>query len=247
MKIGFVCTANSCRSQMAEGFARALGGGDLEVFSAGTAPAVTVNAGAVRAMQEIGIDISGQRPKALEELPPLDLLVTMGCADTCPRHPARRVLAWQIPDPAGGTPEQFRQTREQIRRQVLEVLAEAGREPGPRRTPEEVFRTLGDETRIRILLLLRDGPLFVCQITGILAVSQAKVSRHLTRLRAAGFVTAVREEQFVRYSLDPENALLRGLLEVYACHAQQESPYAEDRKRAARKEEYLCQCRARGG
>lgn len=245
MRIGFVCIANSCRSQMAEGFARTLGGEGIEVFSAGTMPAETVNEGAIQAMREIGIDISKQTPKSIDQLPPLDYLVTMGCGVQCPMHPARQVVEWQIPDPAGGPPELFREVRDLIRGQVLALLAESGKDSATGRAPEDVFRVLGDETRMRILMLLREEPLCVCQITGILGVSQAKVSRHLSRLRMAKFVTTVREEQYVRYRLNRDDGMLIGLLDAYASCMETENPYAQDRCRSAEKQEYLQLCRTR--
>lgn len=120
----FVCIENSCRSQMAEGFARALGGDRIEVFSAGSRPSGVVNPEAIAAMKEVGIDISQQTSKGFKDLPrqDFDYVVTMGCQDVCPFFPAKQELAWDIPDPKGRGPADFREVRDQIRRQVKDLL-----------------------------------------------------------------------------------------------------------------------------
>lgn len=125
-KILFVCIGNACRSQMAEGFAKAMSGEKIEVFSAGSRPAGFVSADAIRAMQEIGIDISKQFSKGVPQLPPerFDAIVTMGCGDACPQIPAKRRYDWQIPDPIGESAETFRNVRDQIQKQVEKLLKE---------------------------------------------------------------------------------------------------------------------------
>ena len=100
--IGFVCIGNSCRSQMAEGFARHFGSRIFEVYSAGTHPAYMVYPDAVEVMKEKGIDISMQYPKSLSGIPAgLDVLITMGCGVECPYLPAGHREDWGIADPVG--------------------------------------------------------------------------------------------------------------------------------------------------
>jgi protein-tyrosine-phosphatase len=126
LQVLFVCIGNSCRSQMAEGFARALGAGRLAAHSAGSRPSGQVNPTAVRLMAERGIDISGQASKGLGELPPgaaWDCVVTMGCGDACPALPARHRLDWDLPDPIGMEDAPFRRVRDEIERLVRGLLA----------------------------------------------------------------------------------------------------------------------------
>lgn len=136
-KVLFLCTGNSCRSQMAEGFARALAGDRFEVYSAGLEPA-GVNPRAVQVMHEVGIDISGQTSKPIdpEILLKVDLIVTLcgDAADRCPVTPPQvRRLHWPLEDPARatGTEEEilarFRQVRDEIRRRVESLFAEEDR------------------------------------------------------------------------------------------------------------------------
>lgn len=121
--IAFVCTGNSCRSQMAEGFARFYGSSLLEVYSAGTKPAERVNPGAIAAMKEKGIDISSQYPKLLNEIPAKpDILITMGCGVTCPFIPSFYRQDWGLADPVGGSPEKFREIRDLIEQKIIELI-----------------------------------------------------------------------------------------------------------------------------
>ena len=128
----FVCVGNSCRSQMAEAFARRLGGGRVNAWSAGSRPSGEVDPRAVRLMREKGIELGGQSSKGLADLPPLpwDGLVTMGCGDACPLVPARRRLDWALPDPKELDDDGFRQVRDRIEKLVAELI-EATREPTP--------------------------------------------------------------------------------------------------------------------
>lgn len=122
----FVCVENSCRSQIAEGFARVLGKGILEPYSAGSRPAGKVNPEAIVVMREIGIDLTSQSSKGFAGLSDVqfDCVITMGCGDQCPAIPARERRDWQIPDPKGKGIEYFRQVREEIRNRVLQLLQE---------------------------------------------------------------------------------------------------------------------------
>ena len=123
IKVGFICVGNSCRSQMAEGFAKELGGEILDVFSAGTDPAPEVKPNAVKAMKEVGIDISDQKPKLLEDIPEkLDILITMGCNVECPYVPCKFREDWGLDDPAGEPIEVFRETRDIIEKKVKELI-----------------------------------------------------------------------------------------------------------------------------
>lgn len=126
-RILFVCVENSCRSQMAEGFARAAGGGAVEVASAGSEPSGVVNARAIAFMAEKGVDIAGHESKRLEDLPrgtAWDWIVTMGCGDACPHVPARHRVDWELDDPKHMTDEGFRAVRDEIDRRVRALIDE---------------------------------------------------------------------------------------------------------------------------
>ena len=121
--IAFVCTGNSCRSQMAEGFARFYGSSLLEPYSAGTHPAEKVNPDAIAAMKEKGIDISGQYPKLLDEIPAMpDILITMGCGVACPFIQSFYREDWGLEDPVGGSAEKFREIRGLIEKKILDLI-----------------------------------------------------------------------------------------------------------------------------
>ena len=123
-RVLFVCIHNSCRSQMAEGFARHLAGEGVEAYSAGSAPCGEVDASAMAAMKEVGIDISGHTSKALDDVPQVeyDFVATMGCGDACPMVRAKRREDWGIADPKGKSPEEYRTARDAIRQRVQELL-----------------------------------------------------------------------------------------------------------------------------
>lgn len=122
----FVCVENSCRSQMAEGFARFYGKGRIEAFSAGSRPSGRVNETAVQVMREAGVDISSQASKGFDALPhkEFDVVVTMGCGDECPFVPAKKRIDWQLSDPKGKSVEFFREVRDEISTKVQSLLAE---------------------------------------------------------------------------------------------------------------------------
>lgn len=122
----FVCIHNAGRSQMAAGYLRHLGAGRIEVRSAGSAPADSINPAAVAAMAEEGIDISAERPKILttEAVEVSDVVVTMGCGDTCPFYPGKRYEDWKLDDPAGQGLDAVRPIRDEIRRRVEKLIAE---------------------------------------------------------------------------------------------------------------------------
>lgn len=122
-KIAFVCVGNSCRSQMAEGFAKVYGSDVLEVYSAGTHPSAGVNVTAIAVMKEKGIDISDHKPKLLDEIPPaMNILISMGCGVVCPFLPNQHQEDWGLEDPVGQPIEVFRQTRDVIEKKVKELI-----------------------------------------------------------------------------------------------------------------------------
>ena len=122
----FVCVHNAGRSQMAAGFMNQLSGGRVEVLSAGSAPKETINPIAIEAMAEEGIDISTEVPKILttQAVQESDVVITMGCGDTCPFFPGKRYEDWVLDDPAGQGIEQVRVIRDEIKRRVTELLKE---------------------------------------------------------------------------------------------------------------------------
>lgn len=123
----FVCVENSCRSQMAEGFARTLGRGRVAAHSAGSRPSGQVHPRAIQFMAESGIDLNGQLSKGLDDLPAVhwDYVVTMGCGDACPHLPARHRLDWDLPDPKTMEDAGFRAVRDRIEGLVGDLVAAA--------------------------------------------------------------------------------------------------------------------------
>lgn len=119
----FVCVHNAGRSQMAAGYLRHLAGDRVRVYSAGSMPGNQLNPVAVAAMAEEGIDIAGEQPKLLQDdtVKASDVVITMGCGDTCPFFPGKRYLDWVLDDPAGQPIEKVRPIRDEIKRRV-EVL-----------------------------------------------------------------------------------------------------------------------------
>ncbi len=122
-KVAFVCVHNSCRSQMAEAWAKHLGSDLLEACSAGTEAYPEVKPGAVQVMEEAGIDMSGHSPKLLTDIPKeVDILITMGCGVVCPYWPNQHQEDWGLEDPSGGPIEGFRTTRDLIRVKVEDLI-----------------------------------------------------------------------------------------------------------------------------
>ncbi|MEV6493374.1 arsenate reductase ArsC [Actinoplanes sp. NPDC051633] len=122
----FVCVHNAGRSQMAAGWLRHLAGDQVEVRSAGSAPAETINPSAVEAMREVGIDITDQTPKILEYevAQDSDVIITMGCGDACPIFPGKRYEDWKLDDPAGQGVEAVRPIRDEIKVRIEALLAD---------------------------------------------------------------------------------------------------------------------------
>lgn len=122
----FVCVHNAGRSQMAAGYLQALAGDSVEVYSAGSEPADKINAMAVAAMAEEGIDISGNTPQVLttDAVREADVVITMGCGDTCPVFPGKRYEDWELTDPAGLPLDEVRTVRDDIKSRVQNLIAE---------------------------------------------------------------------------------------------------------------------------
>ncbi|WP_144943344.1 arsenate reductase ArsC [Kocuria salsicia] len=122
----FVCVHNAGRSQMAAGYAQALGGDRVEVLSAGSEPKDQINPVAIQAMAEDGIDIAGNQPKILttDAVREADAVITMGCGDACPIFPGKRYEDWELTDPAGRGIDDVRPIRDDIKRRVQTLLAE---------------------------------------------------------------------------------------------------------------------------
>jgi len=120
----FVCVHNAGRSQMAAAFLTHLAGDKVEVRSAGSAPADSINPAVVEALKEVGIDISNKQPKVLttSAVEQSDVVITMGCGDACPFFPGKRYLDWVLPDPAGQGVVDVRPIREQIRKLVEDLI-----------------------------------------------------------------------------------------------------------------------------
>ena len=122
-KVAFICVHNSCRSQMAEGWAKKLGSEVLEVYSAGTENYHEVKPLAVQVMEESGIDMSSHYPKLLSDIPEeVDILITMGCSVVCPYIPNSHSEDWGLDDPSGGPIEGYRITRDLIKEKVEDLI-----------------------------------------------------------------------------------------------------------------------------
>ena len=124
-KVLFVCVENSCRSQMAEAYARMLGEGKVEAYSSGSAPSGRVNEKAIASLAEVGYDLSQHRSKPLDEIPQIeyDIAITLGCGDECPSVRAKFREDWKIPDPKYLEREQFNEVRDQIQDRVRALIA----------------------------------------------------------------------------------------------------------------------------
>lgn len=122
----FVCVHNAGRSQMAAAWLKHFAGDRVDVYSAGSEPAEQVNPVAVEAMREVGLDIAGEKPKILttESVQQADVVITMGCGDTCPFFPGKRYLDWELTDPAGQPIEIVREVRDEIRERVHSLTDE---------------------------------------------------------------------------------------------------------------------------
>jgi protein-tyrosine-phosphatase len=120
----FVCVHNAGRSQMAAALLDHLAAGTIRVCSAGSEPASALNPAVVAAMAEIGLDITSKQPRLLDsaQVQAADVVITMGCGDTCPVYPGKRYLDWDLPDPAGLSLDQVRPIRDAITARVRDLL-----------------------------------------------------------------------------------------------------------------------------
>ncbi len=125
-KILFVCVENSCRSQMAEAFAKMHGKGILEVYSAGSKASGIVNEKAITSMKEVGYDLGAHKSKSLNDIPEAeyDFTITMGCGDECPYVRSKYRQDWDIPDPKNMNEHDFNMVRDIIENKVLSLINE---------------------------------------------------------------------------------------------------------------------------
>ncbi|MCE5285082.1 MAG: arsenate reductase ArsC [Pelosinus sp.] len=122
-KVAFICVHNSCRSQMAEAFGKVMGLNVFECFSAGTEERDCINQDAVRIMKEIGIDMElGQKPKLLQDIPKVDIVITMGCNVQCPFLPCMHREDWGLEDPSGKDDKEFRVIRNTIKAKMDDLV-----------------------------------------------------------------------------------------------------------------------------
>jgi len=122
-KVAFICVHNSCRSQMAEGWAKKLGEELIEAYSAGTENYPEVKPLAVEVMEEAGVNMKGHYPKLLSDIPKeLDIVITMGCNVDCPYLPSKHREDWGLTDPSGGPIEDYRKTRDIVKEKVEHLL-----------------------------------------------------------------------------------------------------------------------------
>lgn len=123
-KIAFVCVHNSCRSQMAESFGKVIGLNVFESYSAGTEERECINQDAVRIMKQIGIDMElNQKPKLLNEIPEVDIVITMGCNVNCPNIMCHYREDWGLEDPTGKSDEEFIIIRDRIKEKIEGLVA----------------------------------------------------------------------------------------------------------------------------
>src|SRR3954452_15610372 len=135
-EILFVCVHNAGRSQMAAGLLQRRAGDTVRVISAGSEPAEQLNPAVVEAMEEVGIDISAEHPKKLDDamVRQSDVVITMGCGDACPIYPGKRYEDWELEDPAGKDLETVRRIRDEIDERVRRLVGElTSARPGAKR------------------------------------------------------------------------------------------------------------------
>lgn len=128
----FVCVHNAGRSQMAAGYLDHMAGDRVNILSAGSEPADAINPAAIEVMLEEGIDLTQSQPKQLtsEQVEQADVVVTMGCGDTCPIYPGKRYEDWTLDDPAGQDIDAVRKIRDEIRSRIENLVRELVQPPG---------------------------------------------------------------------------------------------------------------------
>lgn len=211
-RVLFVCTANSARSLMAEALLKDMAGDHFEVASAGTEPAEP-HPMALQVLQESGIAVDGLHSKQLADLQDddWDYVITLcekaarECGTVC--EPAQQI-AWDFPDPvSSGRHATFALTLKELKERISLFTMVHQKETGMKTigyNPVTVFRALGDELRLAILMLVRDQrKLCVYELTTALDSSQPKVSRHLANLKEAGLLETERQGQWIYYLLNP--------------------------------------------
>lgn len=208
-RVAFVCTHNSCRSQIAEALSRALASDAFEAFSSGTHPADAVNPDALRLLRNVpGVDTARLRPKALNELPPVDVVVTMGCGVQCPMLPCAHREDWGLEDPTDRGDEAFLATMDEIKRRVRDLaerlarceVATTGKSDG---LSADVLKALADERRLAVLRMLsQTDELCACRLLERLDISQPTLSHHMALLVSAGLVSAERRGRWTYYRLE---------------------------------------------
>jgi protein-tyrosine-phosphatase len=129
-KVLFVCVENSCRSQIAEEFAKIHGAGIIDPYSSGSRPSGIVNPKAIASMKDIGYDMSTHRSKSLSEIPDIeyDYVITMGCGDECPFVKSKHREDWAIPDPKDMDMEGFQNIRDMIKEKVKKLISDIRKE-----------------------------------------------------------------------------------------------------------------------
>lgn len=204
LTVAFVCTHNACRSQIAQALAKSVAANELNAFSAGTRPAATINPDAARLLkQHYSIDTTALSPKSLEAVPPVDLVVTMGCGVACPDLPARWREDWGLEDPTGKPDTGFIAVIEQIETKVEDLKRRVIAGAFDENRLAANLKTLGDPNRLRIVgMLSQSDELCACKLLEALDISQPTLSHHMAALRDMGLVLARKDGRWMRYSLD---------------------------------------------
>lgn len=244
-RVAFVCTHNSCRSQIAEALSRALASDAFEAFSAGTHPADAVNPDALRLLRNVpGVDTAGLRPKALGELPPVDVVVTMGCGVQCPMLPCAHREDWGLEDPTDRGDEAFLATMDEIKRRVQDLAERLVRSrlvttDARDGLSADVLKALADERRLAVLRMLSQADeLCACRLLERLDISQPTLSHHMALLVSAGLVSAERRGRWTHYRLRRERVAQLASALGGLCGARTAGP-DETEPAAARKTLYL--------
>ncbi len=131
-KVLFVCIENSCRSQIAEAFAKMHGKGIVEAYSAGSKPSGIINPKAIASMTEVGYDLNRHQSFGLDKIPQIryDYAITMGCGDECPMINAVNREDWGLPDPKHMEPKEFNRVRDIIETEVKDLISKIAQEKG---------------------------------------------------------------------------------------------------------------------
>jgi len=240
-RVLFVCTANSARSLMAEALLRDMAGDQFEVMSAGTQPEKP-HPMAIQCLEETGVPATGLASKSLDGLvtEPWDYVITLcdKAARECRHFPsAAQTIAWNFADPVPSNRHGIFMLllKELKERLALFVMVHQKQTRSlPEYSPTAIFKALGDETRLAIMLLVqKNEELCVCELTAALDESQPKISRHLGNLRELGLLEDERRGQWVYYRLHPATPhwVLESLTAVAASSSRLLEPL-NDRQKA---------------